>query len=214
MVNEKRNAIVEKRFVEKSELRDADKNKKLNYIKSKYYIYVIIKMIKISNPTQFRNNVREKIETQFSIENKNSAINLEKGVYNFAIKEANSRKIIKKWENSRFVQLYTDRLRTICINLKNSELLQSLNSGEITPQQLAFMTHQEMDPEHWRKWIEQKAMRDANKFTNNIQASTDMFTCKKCKGKRCTYYELQTRSADEPATIFVTCLDCGKNWKS
>jgi|UniRef100_A0A6C0AS01 hypothetical protein len=171
-------------------------------------------MIKISNPTQFRNNVREKIETQFSIENKNSAINLEKGVYNFAIKEANSRKIIKKWENSRFVQLYTDRLRTICINLKNSELLQSLNSGEITPQQLAFMTHQEMDPEHWRKWIEQKAMRDANKFTNNIQASTDMFTCKKCKGKRCTYYELQTRSADEPATIFVTCLDCGKNWKS
>jgi len=214
VVNEKRNAIVEKRFVEKSELRDADKNKKLNYIKSKYYIYVIIKMIKISNPTQFRNNVREKIETQFSIENKNSAINLEKGVYNFAIKEANSRKIIKKWENSRFVQLYTDRLRTICINLKNSELLQSLNSGEITPQQLAFMTHQEMDPEHWRKWIEQKAMRDANKFTNNIQASTDMFTCKKCKGKRCTYYELQTRSADEPATIFVTCLDCGKNWKS
>jgi len=171
-------------------------------------------MIKISNPTQFRNNVSEKIETQFSIENKNSAINLEKGVYNFAIKEANSRKIIKKWENSRFVQLYTDRLRTICINLKNSELLQSLNSGEITPQQLAFMTHQEMDPEHWRKWIEQKAMRDANKFTNNIQASTDMFTCKKCKGKRCTYYELQTRSADEPATIFVTCLDCGKNWKS
>jgi transcription elongation factor S-II len=171
-------------------------------------------MIKISNSTSFRNNVREKLENQFAITNRENVINLEKGVYNFAIKEANARKIIKKWENSRFVQLYTDRLRSIFVNLKNSELLFALNSGEITPQQLAFMTHQEMDPEHWRKWIEQKAMRDANKFTNNIQASTDMFTCKKCKGKRCTYYELQTRSADEPATIFVTCLDCGKNWKS
>ena len=171
-------------------------------------------MIKISNSTSFRNNVREKLEQQFSIKNKDIVANLEKGVFNFAIKEANSRKIIKKWENSRFVQLYTDRLRTICTNLKNDELLTSLLTGEITPQQLAFMTHQEMNPEHWRKWIEQKALRDANKFTNNIQASTDMFTCKKCKGKRCTYYELQTRSADEPATIFVTCLDCGKNWKS
>jgi transcription elongation factor S-II len=171
-------------------------------------------MIKISNSTSFRNNVREKLEQQFSIEDKDMVANLEKGVFNFAIKEANSRKIIKKWENSRFVQLYTDRLRTICTNLKNDELLVSLKTCEITPQQLAFMTHQEMNPEHWRKWIEQKALRDANKFTNNIQASTDMFTCKKCKGKRCTYYELQTRSADEPATIFVTCLDCGKNWKS
>ena len=56
--------------------------------------------------------------------------------------------------------------------------------------------------------------RDVSKFNTNTQASTDMFTCRKCKSKRCTYYELQTRSADEPATIFVTCLDCGKNWKS
>uniref|UniRef100_A0A6C0D591 TFIIS-type domain-containing protein n=1 Tax=viral metagenome TaxID=1070528 RepID=A0A6C0D591_9ZZZZ len=171
-------------------------------------------MIKIQNSTAFRNNVREKIQQQFTIEDKDVATNLEKGVFNFAIKEANLRKIIKKWENGRFVQLYTDRLRTIFINLKNSELLNSLNNGEITPQQLAFMTHQEMNPDHWRTLIEQKTVRDANKFSNNIQASTDMFTCKKCRGKRCTYYELQTRSADEPATIFVTCLDCGKNWKS
>jgi transcription elongation factor S-II len=28
-----------------------------------------------------------------------------------------------------------------------------------------------------------------------------------------TYYEMQTRSADEPMTVFVSCLNCGKNWK-
>jgi transcription elongation factor S-II len=142
------------------------------------------------------------------------AINLEKGIFNYAIKEANNKKIVKKWENKAFAQIYVDKLRTIYMNLKNPELLQNIRNGEIAPQSIAFMTHQELNPQRWKILIEQKIKRDASKFTTNIQASTDMFTCKKCKSKKCTYYELQTRSADEPATIFVTCLDCGKHWKS
>ena len=169
-------------------------------------------MHKVANPPLFRNNVQEKLKE--IIADEKNAVNLEKGVYNYAIKEANNKKIIKKWENPYFAQLYIDRLRTIYFNLKNADLLAQLNNGEVTPQNIAFMTHQEMNPQHWRSMIELKIKRDANKYTNNVQASTDMFTCKKCRGKRCTYYELQTRSADEPATIFVTCLDCGKNWKS
>ena len=103
-----------------------------------------------------------------------------------------------------------DRLRSKYINLKNKDLLIQLKTGEITPQSLAFMTHQEMNPSRWKKLIEDKIKRDDSKYNVNMEASTDMFTCKKCKSKRCTYYELQTRSADEPATIFVTC---GKNMK-
>ena len=169
-------------------------------------------MYKISNSDNFRNNIRTKISS--IIDDENICINLEKGIFNYAIKEANSKKIIKKWDNPYFVQLYLDRLRSIYLNLKNEDLLIQLKNKEITPQSLAFMTHQEMNPAHWRILIDKKIKRDANKYTTNIKASTDMFTCKKCKSKRCTYYELQTRSADEPATIFVTCLDCGKNWKS
>jgi transcription elongation factor S-II len=169
-------------------------------------------MYKISNSDNFRNNIRTKLLP--IIGDDNLCANLEKGVFNYAIKEANSKKIIKKWENPYFVQLYLDRLRSLYLNLKNDELLSQLKNKEITPQTFAFMTHQEMNPEHWRVLIDNKIKRDANKYTTNIKASTDMFTCKKCKSKRCTYYELQTRSADEPATIFVTCLDCGKNWKS
>ena len=166
----------------------------------------------ITNPDTFRKNIRVKLGAVLGEDP--LSVNLEKGVYNYAIKEANNRKIIKKWENPYFAQLYIDRLRSIFLNLKNEQLLQQIKNKEITVQNLAFMTHQEMNPEHWKTLIEQKIKRDANKFTTNIQASTDMFTCKKCKSKRCTYYELQTRSADEPATIFITCLDCGKNWKS
>ena len=71
------------------------------------------------------------------------------------------------------------------------------------------------------KWVKAEIKRnnsvdkdDASKYDDNIQASTNMYTCRKCKSTRCTYYEMQTRSADEPATIFVTCLDCGKHWRS
>jgi len=169
-------------------------------------------LFNIQSPDLFRENIRKKLQN--ILEEDNLAINLEKGIYNYSIKEANTKKIVKKWENPHFSQLYLDRLRSIYINIKNKDLLEQIKSGEITPQTLAFMTHQEMNPQQWHSLIEKKMKRDASKFNTNIQASTDMFTCKKCRSKRCTYYELQTRSADEPATIFVTCLDCGKHWKS
>ena len=106
-----------------------------------------------------------------------------------------------------------DRLRTIYINLKNEDLRQLLKNEDISPKTLAFMTHQEMNPEHWRTMIDAKIKRDSNKYNINVEAMTEMFTCKKCKSKRCTYYELQTRSADEPMTTYVSCLNCGKRWK-
>jgi DNA-directed RNA polymerase subunit M/transcription elongation factor TFIIS len=165
----------------------------------------------ISNPETFRTNIREKIKN--ILEEDELTINLEKGVFNYAIQEATYKKIIKKWENPSFVQLYTDRLRTIYMNLKNENIVFQLKSKELTPHTFAFMTHQEMNTKHWEKLIEKKQILDKNKYTTNIEASTNLFTCKKCKSKRCTYYTLQTRSCDEPETIFITCLDCGKNFK-
>jgi transcription elongation factor S-II len=53
------------------------------------------------------------------------------------------------------------------------------------------------------------------RFTTRVEASTDMFTCRRCKKNQCTYIQLQTRSADEPMTTFVTCITegCGSKWK-
>lgn len=165
----------------------------------------------INNPDLFRNNIRKKLENILS--DSNICVNIEKAILNYTIKEANLKKIVKKWENELFVHLYVDRLRTIYLNLKNKEFLNKIVSGEITPHTAVFMTHQEINPERWQSLIEKKQKLDANKFTNNAVASTDMFTCGRCKSKKCTFYTAQTRSADEPETIFITCLDCGKNWK-
>ena len=45
------------------------------------------------------------------------------------------------------------------------------------------------------------------------QATTDEYQCGRCRARECTYFELQTRSADEPMTTYVTCLNCGNRWK-
>ena len=42
---------------------------------------------------------------------------------------------------------------------------------------------------------------------------TDQFKCRKCNQRKCTYYMLQTRSADEPMTAFITCINCKNKWK-
>lgn len=184
-------------------------------------------MYKISNPETFRSNVRKNFESMFrdvSLSEETSSsepmdveklvTNMEKGVFNYCIEEAGKRNIIKKWENPSFVSLYVDRLRSMYMNLKsNINLMESILSGELKSQELAFMTHQQFCPEKWKVLIEQKIKRDASKFMTNIQASTDVYQCRRCKSRKCVYYEQQVRSADESMTIFVTCLDCGKQWK-
>jgi transcription elongation factor S-II len=165
---------------------------------------------KIENPELFRSNIRQKINTVLT--NEKNSINLEKGIFNYTLKEAEQKKIVKKWDNKYFVQIYLDRVRSIMINLKG-EILTNIKEGIIKPHVVAFMTHQELCPEKWNTLIEAKTKRDKNKFETNISAATDTFTCRKCKSNKCTYYQMQTRSADEPMTTFVTCIECGNRWK-
>ena len=166
---------------------------------------------KIENPEQFRKNIREKLKAFFDKEK--DAINLEKGVHNWSLKEATNKKVVKKWDNPFFVQIYIDHLRSIYINLTNETLIKMVNDGEIKSQDIAFMTHQEMCPEKWEELIKAKIIRDKNKFEQNIEAMTDTFTCRKCKSKRCSYYALQTRSADESMTLYISRLCCGARMK-
>jgi transcription elongation factor S-II len=168
-------------------------------------------MRKISNPDNFRKNIREKINK--ILDNEKNSINLEKGVFNASLKEASNYKVVKKWDNPYFVQIYVDRLRSIYLNLSNKDILEQINNGTVKAQMVPFMTHQEIRPDKWEKLIQEKIERDKNKYETQIEAATDTFTCRKCHSKKCTYYQMQTRSADEPMTTFVTCIDCGTRWK-
>ncbi|CAE6036724.1 unnamed protein product [Arabidopsis arenosa] len=47
----------------------------------------------------------------------------------------------------------------------------------------------------------------------DAKASTDQFKCGRCGQRKCTYYQMQTRSTDEPMTTYVTCVNCDNRWK-
>ena len=83
-------------------------------------------MRQVENPEVFRKNIRSKIN--LVVQNEKKTENLEKGIYNYCLKEATNRKVVKKWDNPYFVQIYVDRLRSIYLNLKNPELLMQLTS--------------------------------------------------------------------------------------
>jgi DNA-directed RNA polymerase subunit M/transcription elongation factor TFIIS len=167
---------------------------------------------RITNPEAFRQNLQKKLLD--ILHDDTMAMNMEKAIYNYAIREATQRKIVKKWENRSFAHIYIDRIRSIWNNLKNEGFLQKIVTKEITPHDAVFMTHQEMNETRWLDLIEKKKILDANRFNNNnTEASTTLFTCSRCKSNKCTFYSLQIRSCDEGETIFVSCTNCGKRWK-
>jgi len=184
-----------------------------------------ITALQIADPDAFRSKVRAKLTERFmSMDtNKNMnqdaaanmALNLERGIYNYTLRESDTKNIVKKWDNGYFVQIYADRLRAVCINMGSGHVIQLLTTKQIKAHELAFMSHQDMNPDKWITLIKAKQLRDKHKYETKVEASTDNFTCpnSKCRSTKCTYYQLQTRSADEPMTTFVTCIDCGKRWK-
>lgn len=166
---------------------------------------------RISDPDNFRNNIKDRLSTILNSNSKGT--NLEKGIYNSSLETADEKNIIKKWDNVTFVSIYIQKLKNIYINLSKPHILKLVNNSKFKIHELAYMSHYDYDPDKWKSLIENKKIRDENKYTPKIEASTDDFVCGKCKSTKCTYYQLQTRSADEPMTTFVTCLDCGNRFK-
>lgn len=166
----------------------------------------------VNNPDQFRENIRAKIAKEAKLR-PSVAKNIEIGVYDYANKEADNRNVVKKWDNPHFVVLYERKLISILNNLASSSVKTMLSDRKFKPQELAFKTHQELNTERWKDLLEAKKQKEENMYAPRLEASTDNYTCRKCKSKKCTYFQLQTRSADEPMTTFVTCLECGNRWK-
>ncbi|KAJ2453452.1 transcription elongation factor TFIIS [Coemansia sp. RSA 2336] len=113
---------------------------------------------------------------------------------------------------------YRARIRSLCHNLKdkkNPQLCVNVVDGSISVERFCSMSSEEMASKELRDQIEK--MKEDNLFkakgAGRTEAVTDQFKCGRCKQRKCTYYQLQTRSADEPMTTFVTCTVCDNRWK-
>jgi len=144
---------------------------------------------------------------------------LENSIYAYTCTESKKRNIIINWQNNAFRKIYINKSRSLYTNLNknsyinNKYLIKKINEGKISIVDLPTMTYQELFPGHWKKMMDMKYKRDKSLYEEKAEAMTDQFKCARCKSRECTYYELQTRSADEAMTTFITCLNCGNRWK-
>ena len=128
-------------------------------------------------------------------------------------------------------QRYAEKARQLNFNLKKNDPLRRLVlSGGVTPSQLCTMSSQELCSSDLAK----QRQEDVNKLQESRrldweQANEDkinemcgikgdllnasLFTCHRCKSTKTTSTQKQTRSADEPMTVFVLCTNCGNRWK-
>ncbi|XP_032897238.1 transcription elongation factor A protein 1-like isoform X2 [Amblyraja radiata] len=113
---------------------------------------------------------------------------------------------------------YKNRVRSRIANLKdtkNPNLRKNVLCGNISAEQIARMTAEEMASDELReirKALTNEAIRE-HQMARTSGSETDLFVCGKCKKNNCTYTQVQTRSADEPMTTFVFCNECGNRWK-
>ncbi len=144
---------------------------------------------------------------------------LERCIYNGAVKASGQRHIGKAWSHNPFVEMYMIFAKHIAANFHptayvgNTELFARYKSGEITFKDISEMDTYQLFEDRWKDSFAQQQVREKRQLEGNKSMATDQFLCMRCHKRECTYYEMQTRSADEPMTIFITCLNCGKHWR-
>lgn len=148
----------------------------------------------------------------------------------FAIASSIEASIDEVFSFNKDSKAYGSKARTLAFNIKkNEELRVGLVDGVIPPQALVHMSPNDLATEEQRRQRQQatKADIDARRSDYyqvnraNILKSIGVdpskggeFTCRRCGQNKTTHYSLQTRSADEPMTVFVTCLTCSNRWKT
>lgn len=176
--------------------------------------------------------VCKKLTTIF--DNPDIVKNIEKSVYNWAITTAKNKGCILNWKNPRFAHIYKQRWIGIWHNIShpdNTIFRDDILSGKIgNLKNLAWLPPEKLWPDGpWSKAIQAVKDKQAKKDAANVKLPDDyegLIECKKCayenrsrkpeekvNTKKTTYYQLQTRSADEPMTTFCTCHECGNRWK-
>ena len=166
-----------------------------------------------------RQKILEVISTVFSSKLDESERNsLETIIFQTAYDTAVKHDIHKCWGVTPFQECYFAIARRIIGNLnpnsyiQNKGLWERYSAKELTLQEIAHQNYYELFPEHWEKLVDHQAKRERIQLEGDFSRATEKWQCNGCKMRKCTYYELQTRSADEPMTIFIHCLNCGKRW--
>jgi len=175
----------------------------------------------MNNFNNYKDNLRLLIVNKFQkiINDEIICRRIEKSIYNYTINLSNKKLIKKNWKNIIFKNLYISKVRSIYSNIDGNNYIQNTNlkekilNNKIDIDNIANLSPFDIFPEKWKELIDMKIKKDKLKYKLKPEAMTNVFKCRKCGSRSCSYYEVQTRSADEPMTQFINCLDCGNRWR-
>jgi len=172
----------------------------------------------------FKKRVKGILEkNNFKMDIEKMAINAERSLLNNAISTCRYYKTQAHFSQLMFSSTYRDGYQKLINNLdKNSNaplVIQMLKEREIRIEQIIHLGYDVLDPENWDK-LQKRAKKDCIVFKPpDLKTMSDGFhKCFRCASQKkqaykTTFYEMQTRSADEPMTQFITCHSCGNRWK-
>ena len=136
------------------------------------------------------------------------SFDVETEIMKYTKEKANEKGFEQVWTNIKVRRIYGQKSRSLLYNLKHSNTLQPrMESGEISLSNLLKLSFEDMMPERYEEINKRRIKHETTQF--NFEG---LYKCEKCQSKKTTYYQLQTRSADEPCTTFIQCLDCMNTW--
>ena len=152
------------------------------------------------------------------IDDKEICEKIEKSINNYCIEQCKVKNIEPNIENTYFLRMYVNKLISIYNNLdkksyiKNNNFYDKVINNELDIDNVAFLSPQEINPDHWKKYIDKQNATEGFLYSITAGTKTQEYKCGRCKQRDCTYYQLQVRCSDEPMTTFINCLNCGNSW--
>jgi DNA-directed RNA polymerase subunit M/transcription elongation factor TFIIS len=170
----------------------------------------------IDNIVDAPNQARQLVMKNYTdiLENDALAKEIEGGVMKKTIEFSLEKNIIPHFMNPIFLKIYKCNAIMNYSHMRQFEhIRRRLLSGDLKGWELPYLSHYEVNPEGWRGLQESQDRREEKQLEGNKALATDQFKCRACGKRECTYYQMQTRSADEPMTTFINCMNCGNRWK-
>ena len=108
--------------------------------------------------------------------------------------------------------LYKQKVRNVLLNLqdKKDDSYKNviINSKTDFLKRLPYLQPWDICPEKWQHILKANEKREICSILCDNHTETGLFQCCKCKSYNTVHYQIQTRSADEPMTVYITCKDC------
>ena len=164
--------------------------------------------------------------------------NAERSVYNWAVQQTKRANDEPSWDNRTFRWRYKHKLVHLMAELARDERIavtlevsgDAVNfKWKMVPQLASRLLRKELETKNLARyepdvlWPDGPyargafALKTRDLVMESARAKEEdyegLFKCGKCKSTKTTYYQMQTRSADEPMTTFVTCSTCSNRWK-